>query len=130
MGFQKWRTECWCDFEECFSVLKINVKRYRSQVFLTIIERQDKERTGSSFIKKKLCVYPRTRVWFPIWVIKGNVLNLELETVFKQNKSWSMEHTEIDLTHLRISARICLDLSMNQPSILMLRLGLNYKRKR
>lgn len=71
---------------------------------------------------QKLCVYPRSRVWFPIWVIRGNVLNLELETVFNQNKSWSLEHMKTGLSHLRISARICLVLPMNQSSILMLRL--------
>lgn len=44
----------WFDFQECFDAFKIRVKSYRSRMSLTIPDRQDKERTDKSFIKKKL----------------------------------------------------------------------------
>lgn len=71
---------------------------------------------------EKLYVYPRSRVWLHIWVTKSNVLNLELETVFNQHKSWSLEHMKTGRTRESQQEEICLVLSMNQPSILMLRL--------
>lgn len=71
---------------------------------------------------EKLYFYPRSRVWLHIWVTKSNVLNLELETVFNQHKSWSLEHIKTGLTLESQQEESCLVLSMNQPSILMLRL--------